>query len=176
MKAVLQYTAEDLRRLVSEHATSLGYAVLPEEVDMPDDITVSVQFEGVPRPPTPVQLAQTAGEAPEGATPGPPRPPASKILPSQEGAWTSQPARGGDPRYVPIEPPTFAPRVPRVREVGQDTGLVRRETGTEDGRPRGWQPPSTERDPEAPPDGAGIPEFGETADFLDEYITSPRGR
>lgn len=173
MKAVLQYTAEDLRRLVSEHATSLGYAVLPEEVDMPDDITVSVQFEGVPRPPTPVAPPQVTSEAPGDAAT---RPPTSKILPSQEGAWTSQPARGGDPRYVPIEPPSFAPRVPRVREVGQDTGLVQRETGTADGRPRGWQPPSTEQDPEAPPDGAGIPEFGETADFLDEYITSPRGR
>lgn len=171
MKVALQYTPADLRRLVAADATSLGYAVLPDEVDVPEDLVIMVQFEGVPTPPAPKVSALSAspGMEPNSLLPRPPQP-VSRIPPSQEGAWTSQPASGADPRYTPIDPPSFAPRTPRVREIGQDTGLVQRETGTEDGRPRGWRPPSTEHDPVAPSEDQGPPGFGQPMNFLDEYL------
>ena len=178
MKVALQYTPEDLRKLVADDATARGYAVLPTDVDLPDDVVALVQFEGTPTLPAPKPAPQAAPQpgqpapqtaAARGLTHAPP--------PTQEGAWTSQPARGGDPRYEPIEPPTFQERVPRVREIGKDTGLVRRLTGTPDGRPRGWVSPSPDGAPEAPAEDGeeGVGEFGAPADFLDDYL-QPQAR
>lgn len=176
MKVALQYTPEDLRKLVADDATARGYAVLPTDVDLPDDVVAMVQFEGTPTLPAPKQPPQAAAQPAHQASPTP----AARGLthvppPTQEGAWTSQPARGGDPRYAPIEPPTFQERVPRVREIGTDTGLVRRLTGTPDGRPQGWAPSSLDGGPEAPAEEGdeGMGEVGAQADFLDDYLKPP---
>lgn len=169
MKAVLQYSSQDLREIIAAHATSLGYAVLPDQIDMPDDIVVLVEYVGVPRPvvppaPTP-PITQAPGgpvAAQVGAEYQPRDPP-----PPPEGQWHSR-AVQGDPRYVAIEEPSVQPRQRRVRELGHDTGLVEQLYGP------GFQPDLPKLGPgqgsEPAPTDESTP-FGIAApDFLDDYL------
>lgn len=183
MKVVLQYTIEDLQRLVAADAAKQGYAVRSEDVDLPPDVSAIVRYTGVPTPPAaPVEAVVAAAPpaAPTAAPPVPPVPPAPPAppvpvpggpplpgAPPGTHGWSSQHPAGGDPRYVPPPPPTESERVPRVRELGKQTGLVRRQTGTDDGRPAGWAPPVTVDIPEALPPSE--------ASFLDDYIKPPLG-
>lgn len=130
MRATLQYTFEDLVKLVVANAQAQGYAVSPEDVTPGPhgELTVTFSKELTPTPsPTPspgvpvnplrASEGRPASPPADGPADPPPEPP----------AWTSRPADGSDGRYVPIEPPSASRRIPRVREIGTPTGLVERE-------------------------------------------------
>lgn len=175
MKHVIQYSAEDLRNLITAHLATQGYAVQAEDVTLANDVFAMVQIEfplpvsapgraSAGAPPSlssPTGLTATGSSVSGPPTAPPEAPPPYRPPPHQEGLWTSQPADGQDPRYVPIDPPTGRPRVPFQRELGRNTGMV--PEGKRGEPVWGYGEPRELEDVEE--------NTGHTADFLDQYLT-----